>query len=346
MLLGWKTSQSNFKWCLILALRIFQICAAVWILQRAISGSSKNKDSKWEVGSNTAPVSTSNIRDAPRIWEFPYGLSSMEGMHHWVIIPEYKLMACAMPKAGATSMRFFARNVKALEGHFATEKDACEGLIYDCGSFENEHLSLRDIQRMLQDPEWIKVAFFRDPKERLLSGYNDKCVREKKNCINFHDSKQAPSFDMFVQTLAAKIMHPKLGAFSGNDHYRSQSRLCGDISRLTGWLDYIGIIDQNVYTQMMDMMAKFPRLNTKSWKAAIDSNYNQTLMSNDQYMFHHNKKKIHTRAHALLKESYSPELERLADKIFLEDNWLMKSLIHHPNATAYLKEGFSDLSIF
>lgn len=72
---------------------------------------------------------------------------------------------------------------------------------------------------------WKSFVILRDPLERLLSGYLDKCINSnKKWCENLSDNDRY-NFTKFVNIIIQKINKNKL--MDIHDHYRPQHTFCG-----------------------------------------------------------------------------------------------------------------------
>ena len=83
----------------------------------------------------------------------------------------------------------------------------------------------------MKDPTWMKAIFLRDPKERLLSAYLDKVVREPEYIRRVHgrDPASFPEFADFVEEITTK-------GFS-DAHWASQTDHLGD-----KWWPYINFV--------------------------------------------------------------------------------------------------------
>merc|ERR1719354_299193 len=105
------------------------------------------------------------------------GLEDYQTYKTWAIFPAFDLMICAIPKAGSTSILKLARHVR---------EEPCDN-IYVCSQPWKTKWGKVKTKAGLIDNNVIKGVMLRDPKERLLSAYNDKCVL---NCCD-----ECPNFD-------------------------------------------------------------------------------------------------------------------------------------------------------
>ena len=95
------------------------------------------------------------------------------------------------------------------------------------------------------------MVFFRDPLERFLSAYLNKCVRSKLrkgNCIHFKwNNSRVPTFNHFIRQTQL------LGLEEGkNLHFVPQYLQCGNVRQTIGYFDFIGAIGEvgDTYEQM------------------------------------------------------------------------------------------------
>lgn len=154
--------------------------------------------------------------------------------HHMYVNREHKLLYCAIPKVACTEfMKLFFRLKDGSGGgrggaawmrdpHFRGDKPLFNKI-------ENETTATA----LMNDPEWTKFAFFRDPAERLLSAYLDKFAMGKRYATGsyasriFHDKDM--NFSGFVDRIASGNrvrgrpdgLHPNT-----NPHWRPQRFMC------------------------------------------------------------------------------------------------------------------------
>jgi hypothetical protein len=164
-----------------------------------------------------------------------------EAMHHFLFIPEAKLMFCGVPKVGISEwLKFFRFSWGA--GDYLSYPH----LKNDRLEFMVQSLSLEKAEELLNDPTWTRAVFFRDPAERLLSAYLDKIVSEGYTQKAFYINQPTVlSFPEFVSLVSEKDrnctsprgLHPCTDA-----HWRPQVLTCG-LDYLLPHFDFIGSFD-------------------------------------------------------------------------------------------------------
>jgi len=123
-----------------------------------------------------------------------------------------------------------------------------------------------------------KIVFLRDPLERFLSGYIDKCIKKKDqgHCEPadiLHnkegvDRDRRAMFEMYVDTMALKW----------NMHFFPSSFYCGGLYRTLGSYDFVGTMDRNFYHDLGALGDKFGDNMTKALEQVFDVSH-QTRMN-------------------------------------------------------------------
>jgi hypothetical protein len=155
----------------------------------------------------------------------------------------HKFIFCEQPKVSCTE---FKRLFRRLAG-----RSSAEMVQHDDGPAEefdwvhdpetNGVLRLADFpeeaaRKMLLDSSWTKAVFVRDPLERLLSGYLDKCrmpVSARKSIWHCPNPSGPISFHDFVTAVVAQA-NDREGMSAMNPHWRPQHLNCD----LDAWLNY------------------------------------------------------------------------------------------------------------
>ena len=99
----------------------------------------------------------------------------------------------------------------------------------------HHQVDMKEYQSILFNDTWIKFVSIRDPLERLLSGYLDKCVHARVGCFG-NSGIVAKDFSKFVDRLYAvikkyenncgRIQVYQLSDHAFNHHYRPQYWYC------------------------------------------------------------------------------------------------------------------------
>lgn len=104
------------------------------------------------------------------------------------VIEEYKLIFFTVPKVGSTEWKLLFRKMMGMPPISPslpiryTQKPGTNNLT-NLASY-----SLREAEIMMNSPDWTKAVFVREPKERILSAFLNKFVRDKfyfrQHCCN------------------------------------------------------------------------------------------------------------------------------------------------------------------
>ena len=86
-----------------------------------------------------------------------------------IVVPRYKLLFWTIPQCNCEEFKKLFQRIQGTTG-YVHDPDA-NGLIYLA------RYPPFEASRLIGDPEWTKAVFFRDPFERFLSAFLDKCDR-------------------------------------------------------------------------------------------------------------------------------------------------------------------------
>jgi len=260
---------------------------------------------------------------------------------HFIILPKYNLLFCAIPKAGSQSFHHFARRIQPYISDKSTE---------EWGNPRSEGLNQTDIQSRLESNIWTKIVFFRDPLERFLSGYLNKCVR---NCCHVcpHYPKGigvrastkeliGPSFDTFIHTMRMKgLMY--------NPHFQPQSKICGKIESQLGRYDFIGVVNNitGVYHQMQKLQQKFEVLQVTDITKSVEYIFNRDVDNTGMYSHNYIRRKgtSHKRSDSYVEEYYTEYLRIQVETLYYDDYVMLKSLRNHHAVTEEFINHFQHL---
>ncbi|KAJ1454986.1 Sulfotransferase, partial [Pelagophyceae sp. CCMP2097] len=178
--------------------------------------------------------------------------------HHMYFNEEHKLLYCSVPKVACTEfMRLFFR----LQGrnqdtdwkenpHFKTVKPLFSLLSNRPAQRTNRETNSgeENATAIINDPEWTKMVFFRDPAERLLSAWLDKFSPKSpyESVYGMHVfKKQRVSFPEFVDLVTAKntrTNRPEGLHANTNPHWRLQRYMC-NLEKFLPAYNFVGSFD-------------------------------------------------------------------------------------------------------
>ena len=190
----------------------------------------------WEVANRTLRASKFVLERvaAPRI---ELTKADVGYLSHFVYVDEvHRLLFAAVPKAACSE---FMRLVHRLRNdtdwfgknpHFRGDRPLLS------------QMSPEAATRVLNDPTWTKVVFFRDPAARLLSAYLDKFVLGNSYSTKVFHKEKKLKFDEFVDlaTSPNKNRSIPLGLhFGTNPHWRPQ-RYLSNMEKLLPVFNFVG----------------------------------------------------------------------------------------------------------
>jgi hypothetical protein len=157
-------------------------------------------------------------------------------------ITKFQAIFCLHPKAGSTNFKFLFRYGNMNFGRHPTYMSLDEILKY------NPHgapaSSLKHLSSAIAQAHLPRFMIVRNPYVRLLSGFLDKIVKEKRYRMGPPDYKPYESFDVFVDRL---IYHQKYNVKDEdfNNHFRLMSGNCLVHANMT--YDYYLPLEQMQY---------------------------------------------------------------------------------------------------
>eukprot|EP01084_Bolivina_argentea_P021325 39616_1 len=92
--------------------------------------------------------------------------------------------------------------------------------------------------KLLHNNSWNTFVILRDPLERLVSGFNDKCVKDDRHWC---EGSKTNDFSEFIERILHKISNGTV--MDINDHYRPQYTFCG-MEKYFKYFDYVIYFDQ------------------------------------------------------------------------------------------------------
>lgn len=173
-----------------------------------------------------------------------------------IVIPEYKFVFFAIPKVGCSEFKQLFRRMMGIEDW----KNQNHGIIHPPktnGLWYLYNYSPRDANTIMTDPSWTRAMFVRDPRERVLSAYLDKGVRDhmfyvqnqccgvvSKETRNTLDcgaffKKQEPDYN---KTITLNEFVTQVVPVCDNDHWRPQRLRMEE--RYWPFMNFIGHMDK------------------------------------------------------------------------------------------------------
>lgn len=167
--------------------------------------------------------------------------------HHMFVNHEHKLLYCAVPKVACTEfMKLFFRlsddRTDRWRGdpHFRPDKPLFSKLTPELAT------------AIMNDPDWTKFVFFRDPAERLLSAFIDKFENGAKYghrySVGLFGGRKDMSFEEFVDAVTTTSFRVRRSEIKGlhlwtNPHWRSQRLMC-NIEKFLPLYNFVGSFSQ------------------------------------------------------------------------------------------------------
>ena len=180
---------------------------------------------------------------APPILTAPAERQHFHGFPQLLFDDEHKIMCCYIQKNGCTLVaELFLKLAGRRHG------GSVWGDLYKGGGGARKRPWSRtfdddEITDAWYDDDFARIVQVRDPAERLLSGYLQKCLdraQRSSHCIGFKNTgTPVPTFAEFINKLTPKKIR-------SNNHFRMQSDMCGLYN--TSWrYNYIVDMSSNTF---------------------------------------------------------------------------------------------------
>mmetsp|Transcript_13040 Transcript_13040/g.25271 ORF Transcript_13040/g.25271 Transcript_13040/m.25271 type:complete len:328 (-) Transcript_13040:296-1279(-) len=249
-----------------------------------------------------------------------------------MVSPKHKLIFCSMYKVASTQFdTLFHRLWDNPYWNNFYQQDFSKGNHW----FKNYTLEMfnpldRNASKMMTDPSWYKAIFVRDPLDRLLSGFQDKCLRPGKNAPHCpaKGEENRTSLSKVVDALWNKL-------YGGNwekhiremdNHFLSQAVYCGS-NRFLPYFNYVGVFDKtNLADQAFEMMKE---VGIEEYMNGWGRHHNESLFVSPI------KEKGFDSTEAKLRHFFPPKLAAKARDLYQVDYELFSQVISPPSWASY-----------
>mmetsp|Transcript_1368 Transcript_1368/g.2494 ORF Transcript_1368/g.2494 Transcript_1368/m.2494 type:complete len:348 (-) Transcript_1368:27-1070(-) len=142
-----------------------------------------------------------------------------------LVAPRFRLMMCTIPKNACSKLRSLMLRLNS-DSDFAFDLKPPRSVASTWTTFaqvRHAHLQLKnltrsEIERVINDESWLKIAVVRNPYTRILSAWLDKVASGK---IRIGKLSHNSTFQDYVRVLE------KTRAWELNEHIRDQIYMCG-----------------------------------------------------------------------------------------------------------------------
>ena len=176
-----------------------------------------------------------------------------------MVIPEYKLLFCYIEKVGCSMFNQFFRLLRIYHPSVSPEERAWLAQSH-FGRANPTHfnLTLRELKQMVNDDQWTKAVFFRDPADRFLSGFKSKCGGADsdggRHCRlafgetpNPKGGKPRPILDGSPVSFHHSIdiaLNQSRRVF-GNPHFKPAAHFCGGLAETINHYSFVHMLEKD-----------------------------------------------------------------------------------------------------
>jgi Sulfotransferase family len=189
----------------------------------------------------TTPVNSTTTSPFAAIPIYSHDLvMTEEGRHELIIAEEAKLLYCSVPKSACSQMRIMMSRLLGYSTELAIQQlheNDTSSITNIGGVFFHEWLKwptpadggVKGAEQAMADPQTTRFIVVRDPIERFISGFVDKCLEpaKKGEPYNWNCPLQEPSRSNITAVfLEMKRQADNMGKAFVNEHFRPQSLFC------------------------------------------------------------------------------------------------------------------------
>ena len=235
-----------------------------------------------------------------------------------LIVPEYKLVFFALPKVACTEWKLLFRRMYGLPEwpEDKLPRDLHNPVLNQLMYISN--YTLEEAQEMLTSDEWTRAVFVREPKERVLSAFLNKVVKEKSFYIKKCCRSKYFHFDVDVEKKRCKRKKQE-GDFAYflnrtldclNPHWDPQVNAIDE--KWWNQMDFVGYMHHLADDAARLLKNIYSSKGTSAWNDYGKDGWG----SNGTAFMVRNTARHATNAHNKLRKYYTPCTEK-----FVERNW-------------------------
>ena len=205
-----------------------------------------------------SPVGLARDFSDPRPFGGQNASLGLSGSHNrLMIIPEYKLLFCYVEKVGCSMFNQLFRMLRMYHPEqTSNEREWLAASHFGRANPKHFNMTHRDLQDLVNNEEWTKAIFYRDPADRFLSGFKSKCggsdADGKRSCGHafgtFLDDKgkKQPLLDGGVPSFhqSIEMTHNNTKHVFKNMHFKPAAKFCGGLDRSIDRYNFVQKLDK------------------------------------------------------------------------------------------------------
>jgi hypothetical protein len=174
-----------------------------------------------------------------------------------LVIPEYKLLFCYIEKVGCSMFNQLFRLLRLYHpSQTPEERQFLAESHFGRANPEHFNMTARNLTKFMNDDQWTKAVFFRDPADRFLSGFKSKCggadADGGRHCRQtFGETTNAkgakrPLLDggvaSFNQTIDFSVNATR--QVFRNPHFKPAAKFCGGLANTIDHYQVVHLLDK------------------------------------------------------------------------------------------------------
>ncbi|GMH42627.1 hypothetical protein BSKO_10546 [Bryopsis sp. KO-2023] len=143
----------------------------------------------------------------------------------------HRLVAVPIQKSGSSEMTALMRRIAGMPQWRNTSEELMYGPGMDLERIGRKW-NISEARKNMEDPEWKRIIFVRDPVARFLSGYLSRIVAAKEYFrVNVTEGAEMPTIEQVVETFEALTLKERRSSYSRvlDVHFRPQSASCNTV---------------------------------------------------------------------------------------------------------------------
>jgi hypothetical protein len=179
----------------------------------------------------------------------------------FILVPEYQLAFCFIEKTGCMMFSELFRILRLLHPTMKHRPNEAKWLAETTWNRNQPSHFQWDREKLLEivnNPNWTKAVFYRDPVARFASGFKSKCGRAdpdgQEHCDGAFGKDQIADASVNSFQKALQILDTREAHVFGNPHFMPSTEFCGGLGSTIHKYQFIHALHPNTAPDLVQTM--------------------------------------------------------------------------------------------